>query len=79
MTQPASPPPVQIEVTITVDLQPEEAWPDGAPEHWGAAEVLAEIKKAGSASRALADWDLLTFGAEFAVSVGHDTVRETLP
>lgn len=77
MTEP-SPPPIQIEVTIAVDLQPDEAFPDGAPEHYTAADVLAEIKKSGTAERALKDWDLLTFGADFAVSVGHDTVRETL-
>lgn len=69
--------PVQIEVTIALDLSAREVWPDGVPGTWDAAAVMKEILKSRTAERFIEDWDLLTFGAEVRVyAKGQDARGE---
>lgn len=66
---------VQISVNFELDLEPEEAWPDGEPETWGAAEVRDEIMKLGSLKAFLDEWDVTASGAEIDVWVDLDRAQ----
>jgi hypothetical protein len=68
---------VSIELTISVELEPDEVWPDGEPEGWTAEHVLAEMQKL-STTRLIDDWDLDTFGSHVEVQALGKTARGEL-
>lgn len=65
----------QIELTIEVELDEDEIWPDGAPEGWTAQHVMDEINKCSSVRNFLWEWDADCFGADVSVWVEHHVAR----
>lgn len=61
-------PMVSIEVTLRMELPPEDVWPDGAPDNWTVQDVVSTVQAAGSFRNFLREWDFDTFGAEVSVS-----------
>lgn len=58
-------PTFHIEWGGEADLTVDEVWPDGdAPEHPAADDVIAVMRKSGSVSRLVGDWNLDTQGVE---------------
>lgn len=47
---------ISIEISGTFDLTPEQVWPDGVPEEWTIADVVAAVKTARSVNRLIDDW-----------------------
>lgn len=55
---------VEITLTASCNLGMDEVWPDGEPESWDAAAVLAALKKDGYGR-----WDLDAYGMDVEVLV----------
>lgn len=64
-----------IEVTLAMDLDFEDIWPDGAPDNWTAQDVVEAVQTAGSFRNFLNEWDFDTFGAEVSVSARGQHAR----
>lgn len=60
-------PAVTIEVTLAMDLAPEDIWPDGTPDDWTVQDVVEAVQAAGSFRNFLREWDFDTFGAQVEV------------
>ena len=52
--------PTNISFVVELDavLTPEEVFPDGIPEEWGLADVVAAVKECRSVLRWMDDWNM---------------------
>lgn len=49
---------IDIEISGTCTLTPEEVWPDGVPVGWTVEDVEEQMKKSGPADRLISEWYL---------------------
>lgn len=67
---------VTIELTVSVDLDVDDAFPDGIPEGATASTVVDAIQESGSLAAFLNDWDIT--GADVSVWALSETARGEL-
>lgn len=70
--------PIEIELTMRVELPAADVWPDGPPETIDAEAVIAAAEKSNTAQRFISDWGIDTFGAEIVAHVNGRTARGSL-
>lgn len=72
-------PTIVIEVTLKLELGPDEVWPDtGVPEGWTVEDVVARVQESGTFRRFLEDWEADLFGAEVGVDAKGRYARGSL-
>lgn len=51
-------PSISFLLDLDVTLSPKEVFPDGIPDDWSIADVVAAVKKSGSVREWLSDWNM---------------------
>jgi hypothetical protein len=59
---------IVVELTIRLELEPEEVWPDNnIPGDFSADDVVVAVEKSGTVSRFIKNWGADAAGAEVAI------------